>query len=57
MFGEKRIKVCKTAYLGLYTLGDKKFRRLKALLVKGKSPKDLRGKQMNCKTFPQHYNQ
>lgn len=55
MFGEKRIKVCKTAYLGLYALGDKKVRILKALLLKGKSPKDLRGKQMNRKTFPQHH--
>ncbi|XP_054287369.1 uncharacterized protein LOC129003147 [Macrosteles quadrilineatus] len=55
LVGEKRTKVCKKAFLSLYGIGDKKVRRLKNLLLKGKSPRDLRGQQMNRKTFPKDY--
>lgn len=55
MVGKSRIKVCKKAFLSLHGIGEKRVRRLKELLLMGKSPRDLRGQQNNRKTFPKDF--
>ena len=52
---EKKIHVCKKAFLNLYGIGEKKVRRLQQLHLKGESPRDLRGQQQNRKTYPQDF--
>lgn len=43
-----RIQVCKSAFLSVYGISDDRVRRLRDLLVAGKAPQDMRGKQRSA---------
>lgn len=46
----QRIRVCKSAFLCLYSVSSKRVHRLVSLLKVGKSPQDGRGKNVNSRT-------
>ena len=47
-----RVQVCKSAFLSVYGVSDDRLRRLRDLLMSGKSPKDMRGKQRSANSMP-----
>ncbi|XP_063224104.1 uncharacterized protein LOC134531946 [Bacillus rossius redtenbacheri] len=49
---ERRVKVCKKAFIQLYGVSAKRVRRLQTLLLCGQTPKDMRGQQNNRKSVP-----
>lgn len=49
---DTRHEVCKNAYLNLHGTTDKRIRRIRSLLVAGKSPHDRRGSNIKGNTMP-----
>ncbi|XP_063219220.1 uncharacterized protein LOC134529249 [Bacillus rossius redtenbacheri] len=49
---ERRVKVCKKAFIQLYGVSAKRVRRLQTLLLCGQTPKYMRGQQNNRKSVP-----
>lgn len=52
MVGDYREQVCVKAFQSLFGIKISRIRRLRNLLLLGKSPKDLRGKQTSSNTIP-----
>lgn len=52
MVGDQKQKVCLSAFKSLYGIEVSRIRRLRKLLVIGKSPKDLRGKKLGFNAIP-----
>lgn len=48
----KKIHVCKKAILVLYSISNKRLRRISTLLAVGKSPKDMRGTNLKTHAIP-----
>lgn len=50
--GDSRVDICYSAFLSIYGISDKRVRRLRDLLLLGKSPQDLRGKNTSGNAMP-----
>lgn len=52
MVGDQKERVCLNAFKSLYGIKISRIRRLRTLLLAGKSPKDLRGKKLGTNAIP-----
>lgn len=50
--GNKRTQVCYKAFLALNAITDKRVKRIRKLLLEGKTPEDKRGKGTSANTLP-----
>jgi hypothetical protein len=48
MLNDRNVKVCRKEFLSLYAMTDRRVKRLRSLLVAGRSPYDNRGKNLSA---------